>query len=475
MTSPPRTRSLRERLRESRVADAAAWRELRRHEAHVSSFERVSPAATPAAGRADALAFRGDLQRRLLEEIGNRNLLSAEEAEVYTFVREFVQRVLEEEEVPLNEIERRVLVEELAEEALGLGPLATLLADPAVTDILVNGPNQVFIEHRGRIRRTDIRFRDAEHVVSVIERIAARVGRRIDGAAPMADLRLPDGSRVNATLPPVSPDGPTLSIRRFGRQRINRQYLVDTDAISASMADFLDTAIRCRRSVLISGGTGSGKTTLLGALAESVPAEERIVTIEDTLELTLEQEHVVRLETRPPNVEGQGLITQRDLVRNSLRMRPDRIILGEVRGAEALDMLQAMNTGHEGSLCTIHANAPRDALARLETLVLMAGLDLPSRAIREQIVAALDLIVHVRRDEDGRRRVASIAELVGMEGETPLLQEIFAFRRRGFERGKVLGEHAATGVVPRFVPSLRERGAEVPVAWFQAPGGQSRV
>lgn len=474
MTGPPHARGLRERLRESRVADAATWRELRRQEANVSSFERVSASATPAAGRADALALRGDLQRRLLEEIGDRDLLSAEEAEVYAFVREFVQRVLEEEEVPLNQSERRLLVEELAEEALGLGPLAALLADPAVTDILVNGPHQVFIEHRGLIRRTDVRFRDSEHVMSVIERIAARVGRRIDAASPMADLRLPDGSRVNATLPPVSPDGPTLSIRRFGRQQMTRQALIESDSLSPAMGDFLDAAIRHRRSILISGGTGAGKTTLLGALAESVPSDERIVTIEDTLELTLRQEHVVRLETRPPNVEGQGLINQRDLVRNSLRMRPDRIIVGEVRGAEALDMLQAMNTGHEGSLCTIHANSPRDALARLETLVLMAGLDLPARAIREQIVAALDLIVHVRRDEDGRRRVTSIAELVGMEGETPLLQEIFVFRRRGFERGRVLGEYAATGIVPRVVPGLRERGVELPIALFQAPESQSR-
>ncbi|MDJ0789410.1 MAG: CpaF family protein, partial [Myxococcota bacterium] len=410
----------------------------------------------------------------LLEEIGDRNLLTADESEVHEFVREFVQRVLDEEEVPLNESERRLLVEELAEEALGLGPLAPLLADPAVTDILVNGPDQVFIEHRGRVRPTDIRFRDADHVVSVIERVAARVGRRIDAASPMADLRLPDGSRVNATLPPVSPDGPTLSIRRFGRQRITRKSLVESQAMSAAMSDFLDSAIRYRRSVLISGGTGAGKTTLLGAMAESVPEDERIVTIEDTLELMLDQEHVVRLETRPPNVEGQGLITQRDLVRNSLRMRPDRIILGEVRGAEALDMLQAMNTGHEGSLSTIHANSTRDALARLETLVLMAGLELPSRAIREQIVAAIDLIVHVRRDEDGRRRVSSIAEIVGMEGETPLLQEIFVFRRQGLERGRILGDHVATGIVPRMVEGLRERGAEVPVAWFQAAGRAAR-
>ncbi len=470
MSTTPRGNALRERLRGSHVADAVTWREHRRHDAKGSSFEKAAPSVAPTAGRADALALRGDLQRRLLEEIGDRNLLSADEAEVSAFVREFVERVLEEEEVPLNEGERRLLVEELAEEALGVGPLATLLADPAVTDILVNGPDQVFVEHRGRIRLTDIRFRDADHVVSVIERIAARVGRRIDAASPMADLRLPDGSRVNATLPPVSPDGPTLSIRRFGRQRITGHSLVESGSISAQMAAFLHVAIHYRRSVLISGGTGAGKTTLLGAMAESVPSDERIVTIEDTLELMLQQEHVVRLETRPPNVEGQGLITQRELVRNSLRMRPDRIILGEVRGAEALDMLQAMNTGHEGSLCTIHANSPRDALARLETLVLMAGLDLPSRSIREQIVSALDLIVHVRRDEDGRRRVASIAEIAGMEGETPLLQEIFVFRRHGMDRGQVIGEHTATGIVPRVVPSLRERGAEVPVAWFQATG-----
>ena len=289
----------------------------------------------------------------------------------------------------------------------------------------------MYVERFGRLEKTDVRFRDADHLVRIIQRIAARVGRRIDESSPMVDARLPDGSRVNATLPPVTIDAPTLSIRRFGRQRLRRSDLMQLGMFSPDIHGFLDAVVRGRKNLLISGGTGSGKSTLLGALAEAIPDRERIVTIEDSAELILDQEHVVRMETRPPNIEGRGLITARDLVVNALRMRPDRIIVGEVRSGEALDMLQAMNTGHDGGMTTVHANSPRDALARLETMVLMAGLDLPSRAIREQIVSALHLIVHVRRFEDGVRRVESIAEIVGMEGTTPQLQDIFRFERRG--------------------------------------------
>ena len=343
------------------------------------------------------------------------------------------------------------------------------MADPAVTDILVNRPQQVYVERFGRLEKTDVRFRDVDHLVRIIQRIAARVGRRIDESSPMVDARLPDGSRVNATLPPVTIDAPTLSIRRFGRQRLRRTRPDATGHVLARTSTAFSTRSSAgRKNLLISGGTGSGKSTLLGALAEAIPDRERIVTIEDSAELILDQEHVVRMETRPPNIEGRGLITARDLVVNALRMRPDRIIVGEVRSGEALDMLQAMNTGHDGGMTTVHANSPRDALARLETMVLMAGLDLPSRAIREQIVSALHLIVHVRRFEDGVRRVESIAEIVGMEGTTPQLQDIFRFERgraghhRRWSRRtvgrQIAGEFVATGIVPRVVEELQRAG-----------------
>ncbi len=415
----------------------------------------------------DYLSIKAALHERLLDEIGDQSLLGAEEEEVEEFVREFVERVLATEELPLNARERERLADELLEETLGVGPLAPLMADPAITDILVNGPRKVYVERFGKLERTDVRFRDDDHVRRVIERIAQRVGRRIDLGVPMVDLRLPDGSRVNATIPPVSIDGPTISIRRFGRQRLCRTDLLRLKMWSPEMMEFLECVSRARRNVLVSGGTGAGKSTLLGAMCEAIPNTERIVTIEDTAELILDQEHVVRLETRPPNVEGRGQITARDLVINSLRMRPDRIIVGEVRGAEALDMLQALNTGHDGGMSTIHANSPRDALARLETMVLMAGLDLPSRAIREQIVSAIQLVVHVRRYEDGVRRVESIAEITGMEGATPLLQDIFRFHREGLKGRQVVGEFRATGVVPRFVTELREQGFEFPLHLFQ--------
>jgi pilus assembly protein CpaF len=430
-------------------------------------------------GGAEYLSVKGSLHQRLLDELDRRNLLGASEETLTEFVQTFVDEALRVEDLPLNEDERRRLVGDLLEETLGVGPLAPLMADPAVTDVLVNGPQQVYVERFGRLEKTDVRFRDADHLVRIIQRIAARVGRRIDEGSPMVDARLADGSRVNATLPPVSIDAPTLSIRRFGRQRLRRSDLQQLGMFSPDIHGFLDAVVRGRKNLLISGGTGSGKSTLLGALAEAIPDRERIVTIEDSAELILDQEHVVRMETRPPNIEGRGLITARDLVINSLRMRPDRIIVGEVRGGEALDMLQAMNTGHDGGMTTVHANSPRDALARLETMVLMAGLDLPSRAIREQIVSALHLIVHVRRYEDGTRRVESVAEIVGMEGTTPQLQDIFRFERRGRaghrpEDGRegrsgrqIVGQFVATGIVPRVVEELGERGIEIPRTIFQ--------
>jgi len=439
-----------------------------------SAVERPRAEAVPAAPMATQyLQVKGQLHERLLDEINDRNLLNRGEEALAMVVREFVARVLLEEGLPLNEGERRQVAEDLLEETVGVGPLAVLMADPAVTDILVNGPNQVYIERFGRLEETNVRFRNTDHLVRIIQRIAARVGRHVDEASPMVDARLPDGSRVNATLPPVALDGPSLSIRRFGRHRLRRNDLLRLGMMSADMMAFLELAVQARKNILISGGTGAGKTTFLGAVAEAIPATERIITIEDAAELILDQRHVVRLETRPANVEGRGRIATRDLVINSLRMRPDRIIVGEVRGPEALDMLQAMNTGHDGSLTTVHANSPRDALARLETMVLMAGVDLPSRSIREQIVSALSLIVHVKRFEDGVRRVESMAELLGLEGLTPQTQDIFGFARRGRKGKSVLGEFAATGVVPRLVEELRDRDVPVAMQMFQKPKGHS--
>ena len=428
---------------------------------------RTSDVSATQNGAVSYLRVKADLHQQLLSDLDRRNLINAGEEQLAEVVEDFVHQALAEQELPLNEAERRQMVDDLLEETLGVGPLAPLLADPAVTDVLVNGPSRVFIERFGRLEGTDVRFRDTEHLVRIIQRIAARVGRRIDEASPMVDARLPDGSRVNATLPPVTIDGPTLSIRRFGRRRLRRSDLMELDMFSPEMHELMQWVVRCRKNILISGGTGSGKSTFLGAIAEAIPNRERIVTIEDAAELILDQDHVVRMETRPPNVEGLGHIAARDLVINALRMRPDRIIVGEVRGGESLDMLQAMNTGHDGSLTTIHANSPRDALSRLETMVLMAGLELPSRAIREQIVSAIQLVVHIRRCEDGVRRVQSIAEITGMEGDTPQLQEVFLFRSLGRQGKRLAGEFVATGIVPRVVEQMRAENHDVPMSLFQ--------
>jgi len=458
----------RKLFRGSRAAEMA---ERVRRAANQQPSEVVS--AAPVEGRRPATDYadvKGDLQSRLLEQLSERDLLGAGEERIGAFVREFADEVLANEDLPLNAREREQLGRDLLQETLGLGPLAPLVLDPAVTDVLVNGPQDVFVERFGRLEPSDVRFRDADHLLRVIERIAARVGRRIDQSSPMADFRLPDGSRVNATIPPVSIDYPTLSIRRFGHRRLRGSDLLRYGSVSESMLHFLREAVRHRTNMVISGGTGAGKSTLLGMLAEAIPNSERIVTIEDTAELQLDQPHVVRLESRPVNTEGAGEITIRQLVVNSLRMRPDRILVGEVRSGEALDMLQAMNTGHDGSLTTVHANSPRDALSRLETMVLMAGTELPSRAIREQITSAVQLMVHVSRGEDGVRRVQSISEVTGLEGETPLLQEIFRWQRTGRSERHVEGRYVSTGIVPRLVDSLRERGAELPPQLFQTSG-----
>jgi pilus assembly protein CpaF len=379
-----------------------------------------------------------------------------------------VERLIAEEAIVMNEVERRTLVRDVQFEMLGLGPLELLLADPGISDILVNGHRQVFVERGGRLEPADVKFSDDKHLMRIVDKIVSRVGRRIDESSPMVDARLQDGSRVNAVIPPLALDGPILSIRRFSAVPLGMGDLVERHrSLTPYMAQLLDGLIRSKVNMLVSGGTGSGKTTLLNILSGYIPSAERIVTIEDAAELQLQQPHVVRLETRPPNIEGRGEVTQRALLINALRMRPDRIIVGEVRGAEAVDMLQAMNTGHEGSLTTIHANSPRDALSRVENMINMAGFNLPPKAIRQQIASAITVIVQVSRLADGRRKVMSIQEITGMESETITMQEIFAFKQSGIDaEGKVAGCFAATGVRPRFMDRLRAFGVSLPEAMF---------
>ncbi len=378
-----------------------------------------------------------------------------------------VQRIIEEERIVLNQQERHHLVLDIQHEMLGFGPLEPLLNDPTVSDILVNTCSKVYVERRGRLELTDISFHDNAHLMKIIEKIVSRVGRRVDESSPMVDARLPDGSRVNAIIPPLAVDGPLVSIRRFGATPLTVQNLLELKSVTPPMIKVLESLGLAKVNILISGGTGSGKTTLLNLISGFIPGNERIVTIEDAAELQLRQPHVVRLETRPPNIEGRGEVTQRALVRNSLRMRPDRIILGEVRGAEALDMLQAMNTGHEGSLATIHANTPRDALARLENMVSMAGVNLTPRAIRQQICSAITVILQASRLTDGTRKVVSMQEITGMEGDIISMQEIFRFEQTGVDAdGKVMGHFCATGVRPRFAERLRMFGAPVPEDTF---------
>ncbi|WP_417731028.1 CpaF family protein [Rosistilla oblonga] len=461
-------RTLRERLQRKSIE--VPKDRLRRNVEE--SLQNDSKAATPRRvnRNIEYQAIKGDLHERLIDELNRQGALTRSDAELRPLIEAFVADVLAREDWPLNATERDRLDSDLLEETLGTGPLAPLMADPAVTDILVNRFDSVYVERFGVLEETDVRFRDDEHLVRIIGRIASRVGRRVDTSSPMVDARLPDGSRVNATLPPVTIDGPTLSIRRFGRRRLTRQDLVRLGMFSAAMDRFLEVLVRHRKSVIVTGGTGSGKSTLLGAIAEAIPDNERIITIEDAAELMLSQTHVIRMETRAPNTEGKGTIAQRDLVVNALRMRPDRIVMGEVRAGEALDMLQAMNTGHDGSLTTIHANSPRDAFARLETMVMMSGMELPSQAIREQAVSAVDYIVHVRRYEDGGRRVAQISEVVGIEGKTPQLQDVFVFQPTGRSEGRLTGTFQATGVVPRIVDELASRGIhEIDRGWFGSP------
>ncbi len=373
-----------------------------------------------------------------------------------------VEKLLSESGVALNAAEHKRMIEDIQNEVMGLGPLEPLLADPTVSDILVNGPGKVYVERRGRIELTDVVFSDAAHLMKVIDKIVSRIGRRIDESSPMVDARLPDGSRVNAIIPPLALDGPLLSIRRFAVVPLRVEDLIKSKSLTPELAQLLAGMVRAKMNILISGGTGTGKTTLLNVMSAAIPSAERIVTIEDAAELQLQQPHVVRLETRPPNIEGKGEVNQRALVRNSLRMRPDRIILGEVRGVEVVDMLQAMNTGHEGSMTTVHANSPRDALTRLENMAGMGGMTIPPKAMRQQISSAIMAIIQISRLIDGRRKLTSLQEVVGMEGDIITMQEIYAFIQTGIaEDGTVLGHFGATGVRPKFMARLRAYGITV--------------
>ena len=412
--------------------------------------------------------MKSRLHKSLINRMDLTKLADLTPEQVHAEVSRLAESVLAQEAMPLSLSERERLVNDVQHELFGLGPLEPLLADHTISDILVNRHSTIYVERRGKLEATNVAFKDDEHLMRVIERIVSSVGRRIDESSPMVDARLRDGSRVNAIIPPLSIDGPVLSIRRFGAEPLRMHALIDNKALTKDIADMLEMCVAARLNVLISGGTGAGKTTLLNALSAYIPTNERIVTIEDSAELQLQQPHVVRLETRPPNIEGKGEVTQRDLVRNALRMRPDRIVIGEVRGGEAIDMLQAMNTGHDGSLTTIHANTPRDALARLETMIQMTGMRLSDRAMRQQVAAAINLVVQVARLSDGTRRVTSISEITGMEGETITMQEIFQYERTGVDgQGQVIGRFKPTGIRPRFAEKLKACGLQLPRVFFE--------
>ena len=404
-----------------------------------------------------------DLKSRIHLELIERIDLSKLDSLPPDLVQQQIGRILEDllagEETPLSRRERDRIVIDVQHETFGLGPIEPLMRDPTVSDILVNGAHVVYVERRGKLERTEVTFRDDAHLLQIIERIVAQVGRRVDESSPMVDARLPDGSRVNAIIPPLALDGPVLSIRRFAVDPYRMPNLISFGTLTPALAEILVAAVRARLNILISGGTGSGKTTLLNVISNAIPNNERIVTIEDSAELQLQQEHAVRLETRPPNIEGQGEVTQRDLVRNALRMRPDRIIVGEVRGPEVLDMLQAMNTGHDGSLSTVHANSTREAMSRLETMILMSGISLPVRAMREYITSALDMVIHLARLSDGARKIVRVTEITGMEESVVSTQDIFLFEQEGIDNdGRVLGFHRATGVRPKFADRLVRAG-----------------
>ncbi len=427
-----------------------------------------APQTGPARTADRYFELKSQIHRKLLGVLNLERVTSLPKDRIRAEIGRVVERLLDEERVPMTTAEQTKIVEEVLDEVLGLGPLETLLKEPTISDILVNRYNKVFIERNGKLSETTVRFKDDAHLLHIIEKIVSQVGRRIDEAQPIVDARLQDGSRVNAIIPPLALDGPCLSIRRFGRHVITQEEMLQYKTITAGMLRFLAAAVQAKTTVLISGGTGSGKTTMLNALSRFIPEEERIITIEDTAELQLQQRHVVKFETRPPNLNKEGGINQRQLLRTALRMRPDRIIVGECRGAEALDMLQAMNTGVEGSMSTVHANTPRDAFSRLETMVMMADLEIPTRVILQQLASAIRLVVQVSRLQDGTRKILSISEVLGVRDEKVQLQEIFTFERVGVtDSGKVQGRFRATGAVPKLLDRLRVSGVQLPPHIFE--------
>jgi len=430
-------------------------------------------ATSTTVGRTDFGAVKTAIHRKLIQKLNLDRVTEINRDEVRREVGQILESLVVGESTPMNLQERERLAQEVLDEVFGLGPLEPLLADPTVSDILVNTYKRVYVERKGMLDQTTVQFRDDAHLMSIIDRIVSAVGRRVDESSPMVDARLPDGSRVNAIIPPLSVDGPVLSIRRFGHSRLSSEDLIDNRSLTPAMLELLRGCVKARLNILISGGTGAGKTTFLNVLSSYISNRERIVTIEDAAELLLNQEHVVRLETRPPNIEGKGAVHQRQLVINSLRMRPDRIIVGEVRGEEALDMLQAMNTGHDGSLTTIHANTPRDALSRLETMVAMSNLNLPESAIRRQIASALDVVVQVSRMSDGTRKVVCVSEITGMEGDIVTMQDVFVFHKSGIrESGEVVGEFLPSGIRPKFSERLLVSGIQLPMSMFEVPRGR---
>jgi pilus assembly protein CpaF len=435
----------------------------------LTAGETISGGAATSKTR-DYQRLKTMVHQELLNRLNLERLTRVKREEAEPEIRRVIAVIIEAQlsTTPLSLLERETLVTDVLNELFGLGPLEALLRDHAVSDILVNRHNLIFVEREGKLEETDIIFKDDRHLLQIIERIVSSVGRRIDESSPMVDARLQDGSRVNAIIPPLALDGPVLSIRRFRTDRLGAQDLVERDSLTQPMLDFLKAAVACRLNIIVSGGTGAGKTTLLNILSSFIAQTERIVTIEDAAELMLRQRHVVRLETRPANIEGKGAVKQRDLVVNALRMRPDRIIMGEVRSEEALDMLQAMNTGHDGSLTTIHSNSARDALHRLDTMVAMANLNIPERAIRQQIASAINLIIQVTRQSDGTRRVTGISELTGMEGEVITMHEIFLFEKTGLRQdGKVCGRFRATGIRPKCSDRLAQSGFRLPADMFE--------
>jgi pilus assembly protein CpaF len=433
----------------------------------VEPISNVPPNGSQSSKNWSTYDLKNRIHRHLIERIELAKVDTLPRGDVEQQIRQVVEDLLAEEETPLSRWERNQIIQEIQHETFGLGPIEPLIRDPSVSDILVNGPQSVFVERRGKLEETSVIFRDNAHLLQIIERIVSEVGRRVDESSPMVDARLADGSRVNAIIPPLALDGPMLSIRRFAVDPYRMEDLLAFGTLTPALAEILSAAVRARLNILVSGGTGGGKTTLLNVLSNAIPASERIITIEDSAELQLQQRHVVRLETRRPNIEGKGTVTQRDLVYNALRMRPDRIIVGEVRGAEVLDMLQAMNTGHDGSLSTVHANSARDALSRLETMVMISGIGISVTALREYISSALDMIIHVARLSDGTRKVVRVSEVVGMEEAVITTQDIFLFEQQGIDKeGQVIGFHRATGVRPKFTDRLMRAGIELSAEVF---------